>query len=75
MDDAEASQRKWSEECFAKLLRTPQAGTLGRIPLVVLTRAEGGFREGSDIPAAQFGTRNEERDRPRWLCFLKKEDR
>ncbi len=58
IDDAENSQREWSGEYFAKWLATPQAGTLGAIPLVVLTRAEGGFDNDLDIPAAQL-----ERDR------------
>lgn len=53
-DAAEASQREWSEEYFAKLLNHPQKGTLGHIPLIVLTRAEGGYGEGSDTPAAQL---------------------
>jgi pimeloyl-ACP methyl ester carboxylesterase len=54
-DDAENSQREWSGEYFAKWLRTPQRGILGSIPLIVLTRADGGYRdEDSDIPAAQL---------------------
>ena len=55
LEDAENSQRDWSGEYFAKWLAAPQAGTLGGIPLIVLTRADGGYREGdSDIPAAQL---------------------
>jgi pimeloyl-ACP methyl ester carboxylesterase len=55
IDDAENSQRQWSAEYFAKWLATPQAGALRAIPLVVLTRAEGGYRDAdSDIPAAQM---------------------
>jgi len=55
IEDAENSQREWSGEYFAKWLSTPQAGTLGTVPLIVLTRAEGGYREGDhDIPAAQL---------------------
>lgn len=55
IEDAENSQRQWSGEYFAKWLATPQAGRLGAIPLIVLTRAEGGYREGdSDIPAVQM---------------------
>jgi hypothetical protein len=53
-DAAEASQREWSEEYFAKMLSHAQAGTLGDIPLIVLTRAEGGYGEGSHISAAQL---------------------
>ena len=53
--DAENSQREWSEEYFAKWLATPQAGTLGTTPLIVLTRADGGYSDGDyDIPAAQL---------------------
>ncbi len=55
IEDAENSQREWSGEYFAKWLATPQAGKLGTIPLVVLTRAEGGYSDGVyDIPAAQL---------------------
>jgi hypothetical protein len=55
IEDAENSQREWSGEYFANWLATPQAGKLGAIPLVVLTRAEGGYRDGNyDIPAAQL---------------------
>lgn len=55
IEDAEDSQREWSGEYYAKWLATPQAGTLGAIPLIVLTRAEGGYKEGEhDIPAAQL---------------------
>jgi pimeloyl-ACP methyl ester carboxylesterase len=53
--DAENSQREWSGEYFAEWLATPQAGRLGAIPLVVLTRAEGGYSDGDyEIPAAQL---------------------
>jgi pimeloyl-ACP methyl ester carboxylesterase len=54
IEDAENSQREWSGEYFAKWLAAPQAGTLGAIPLVVLTRAEGGYDDGQDVPAAQL---------------------
>jgi pimeloyl-ACP methyl ester carboxylesterase len=55
IEDAEDSQREWSGEYFAEWLATPQAGKLGTIPLVVLTRAEGGYSDGDyDIPAAQL---------------------
>jgi pimeloyl-ACP methyl ester carboxylesterase len=55
IEDAENSQREWSGEYFAKWLATPQDGKLGAIPLVVLTRAEGGYSDGDyDIPAAQL---------------------
>jgi len=54
MEDAEKSQREWSGEYFAKWLSAPQAGTLGAIPLIVLTRAEGGYDNNQDVPAAQL---------------------
>jgi len=54
MYDAEESQREWSAEYFAKWLATPQDGALHALPVLVLTRAEGGFQDGaSEVPAAQ----------------------
>ena len=53
--DAQNSETGWSEEYFAKWLAAPQAGTLGSIPLIVLSRSDGGYKDGdSDIPAAQL---------------------
>ena len=53
--DAQNSETEWSGEYFAKWLATPQAGTLGKIPVIVLTRADGGYSDGDyDIPAAQL---------------------
>jgi hypothetical protein len=61
IEDAENSQREWSGEYFAKWLATPQAGTWGAIPLIVLTRAEGGYSDGDyDIPAAQLENERKE---------------
>jgi hypothetical protein len=54
IDDAENDQRAWSTEYFATMHRTPQAGTLGAIPLIVLTRAEGGYGNDLDVSAAQL---------------------
>lgn len=54
INDAEDSQREWSAEYFAKWLSTPQDGTLGAIPLVVLTRADGGYEDNMDVPASQL---------------------
>jgi pimeloyl-ACP methyl ester carboxylesterase len=54
MQDAEGSQMDWSGEYFGKWMKTSQAGTLGAIPLVVLTRAEGGYGNDQDVPAAQL---------------------
>jgi len=53
--DAQNSETQWSGEYFAKWLAKPQAGTLGKIPLIVLSRADGGYKDGdADIPAAQL---------------------
>ncbi len=53
--DAQNSETQWSEEYFAKWLATPQAGALRSIPLIVLSRADGGYKDGdADIPAAQL---------------------
>jgi pimeloyl-ACP methyl ester carboxylesterase len=52
--DAEGSQTDWSGEYFAKWMKSSQAGSLGAIPLVVLTRAEGGYGNDQDVPAAQL---------------------
>ena len=53
-DDAANSERHWSPEYLAKWESTPQAGSLGAMPLVVLSREDGGYPEGLDIPAAQL---------------------
>ena len=52
--ETENNQREWSEIYFAKWLEKPQTGTLGKLPLVVLTRAEGGYGDDLDVPAAQI---------------------
>jgi pimeloyl-ACP methyl ester carboxylesterase len=52
--DAESSETQWSGEYFAKWLASPQTDPLKSIPLVVLTRAEGGYGNDADIPAAQL---------------------
>jgi pimeloyl-ACP methyl ester carboxylesterase len=49
---SEENERTWSPEYFALWHAHPEAGTLGAIPLIVLTREHGGFRD-LDIPAAQ----------------------
>ncbi len=51
---AEGSQLEWSGEYFGKWLASPQAGSLGAIPLIVMTRAEGGYGNDQDVPAAQL---------------------
>ncbi len=54
LEDAEASQREWSSEYFAKWMKTSPAGSLGKIPVIVLTRSDGGYDDGQDVPAAQL---------------------
>jgi pimeloyl-ACP methyl ester carboxylesterase len=54
LDDAENSQREWSGEYFGRLLAKPQDGSLGKIPLIVLSRADGGYDNDQDVPAAQL---------------------
>ena len=51
-DDAEASQREWSTEYFAKWHETDQEGSLGSLPLLVLSREKGGYSDKLDVPAA-----------------------
>jgi hypothetical protein len=68
IEDAENSQREWSAEYFAKWMATPQGGTLGTIPLVVLTRAEGGYSDGDyDIPPRNW-RRSAKRTKRSSLC-------
>jgi pimeloyl-ACP methyl ester carboxylesterase len=54
LEDAENSQREWSEVYFAQWLAKPGEGSLGKLPVVVLSRAEGGYTEDLDVPAAQM---------------------
>jgi len=54
LDDAENSQREWSPEYLQKWHDTAQAGILGAIPVLVLTRAHGGYGNDLDFPAAQL---------------------
>ncbi|MBS1803767.1 MAG: alpha/beta hydrolase [Acidobacteria bacterium] len=54
VEDAENSQREWSEVYFAQWLAKSNEGSLGKLPLVVLSRAEGGYSEDLDVPAAQM---------------------
>jgi pimeloyl-ACP methyl ester carboxylesterase len=54
MYDAEESERTWSPEYFKHWYETPQAGSLGSTPLIVLMRAEGGYGNDLDVPAAQL---------------------
>jgi pimeloyl-ACP methyl ester carboxylesterase len=58
--DAEDSQREWSTESFALMHTAPQAGILGAIPLIVLTRAEGGYADDIDVSAAELDRERKE---------------
>jgi pimeloyl-ACP methyl ester carboxylesterase len=51
---AEDSQRDWSPESLLSMHNSRQAGSLGAVPLIVLTRAKGGFDSDLDIPAPQL---------------------
>jgi pimeloyl-ACP methyl ester carboxylesterase len=51
---AEESERQWSAEYFARWREHPESARLGDIPLVVLTRADGGYGDDLDVPAAQL---------------------
>jgi pimeloyl-ACP methyl ester carboxylesterase len=68
LEDAENSQREWSGEYFGKWMKTPQAGSLGKIPLIVLTRAQGGYGNDADVPAAQM--EKERKDGQQMLVHL-----
>jgi pimeloyl-ACP methyl ester carboxylesterase len=52
LDDAEASQREWSAEYFERWHEKDQEGSLGALPLLVLSREKGGYADGLDVPAA-----------------------
>jgi pimeloyl-ACP methyl ester carboxylesterase len=54
MQEAEASEREWSSEYMARWRATPQDGTLGSIPLLVLTRAAGGYADAPGAPAREM---------------------
>ena len=49
---AENSQKDWSAESMADFHSKSQAGILGNIPLVVLTRANGGYADNLDVRAS-----------------------
>jgi len=54
LQEVEDSQREWSAEYFARWVRSPQKGSLGSIPLVVLTRADGGYGKNLDKPEEEL---------------------
>ncbi len=57
---AEESERTWSPEYFQQWHDHPQVGAFGSIPLIVLTRAEGGYDDSLDIPGAQLEAERKE---------------
>ena len=54
LEDAENSQREWSDQYFSRWLADPKAASLGNLPLIVLTRRDGGYTEDVDVPAIQL---------------------
>ena len=60
LSDAEESERTWSPEYFEQWHDHPQVGILGSIPLIVLTRAVGGYDDSLDIPGAQLEAERKE---------------
>jgi pimeloyl-ACP methyl ester carboxylesterase len=54
IEDAENSQREWSDQSFARWLADPHTASLGHLPLLVLTRVKGGYTEDLDVTAAQM---------------------
>ena len=53
-DEASSSERDWSSEYMARWRATPQDGTLGSMPLLVLTRAAGGYEDQPGAPAREM---------------------
>jgi pimeloyl-ACP methyl ester carboxylesterase len=53
-EDVENSQREWSVEYFARWHAAPQDGILGDLPLIVLTREQGGYGDDHGVPAPQL---------------------
>lgn len=45
------SETDWSPESLALMYASPEKGSLGSRPLIVLTRAEGGYGDDLDVPA------------------------
>jgi len=69
----EENQREWSEVYFAQLLAKPQSASLGSIPTLVLTRAEGGYESDLDVSAAQM--EQERKDGQAMLARLSKDSK
>lgn len=60
LSDTEESERTWSPEYFQQWHDHPQAGILGSVPLIVLTRAVGGYDDSLDIPGAKLEAERKE---------------
>jgi pimeloyl-ACP methyl ester carboxylesterase len=73
LEEAQGSERDWSPEYFARWAAAPQEGSLGQVPLVVLTRAHGGYGDDLDVPAAQLDV--ERRRRQQQLVRLSRRGR
>jgi pimeloyl-ACP methyl ester carboxylesterase len=54
LEAAEDSQREWSAEYFAAWSSDEGARSLGDRPLIVLTRAHGGYGNNLDVPAEEM---------------------
>ena len=54
MQMAAMSEREWSAETMAIWRTKSQVGSLGKLPLIVLTRENGGFGDDLDRPAAEL---------------------
>lgn len=52
--EAEESQKDWSSESMALWLQRPQAGSLRALPLLVMTRAVGGYGDKADVSGAEL---------------------
>jgi hypothetical protein len=54
LQTAEQSEREWSPESLALWLAKDQRGSLGKLPVTVLAREDGGFADGADLTAAEL---------------------
>ena len=54
LEEVENSQREWSAEYFARWVARSQKGSLSAIPLIVLTRAQGGYGNNLDKPEEEL---------------------
>ena len=61
LEVAQGGERDWSPEYFARWAQASQDGSLGNLPLMVLTRAVGGYGSDLDAPAAELEAERRER--------------